>query len=78
MRFNKFEESPYRGMYVTLARWSNQPSIFKKKSLREYCVMNQEYNQVKKGLCSSMKYLTDFESEFPDIAEKYFDLKFNE
>ena len=36
MRFNRYEESPYRGVYVTLARWCNQPSFFKKKSFREF------------------------------------------
>lgn len=36
MRFNRYEESPYRGIYVTLARWCNQPSFFKKKSFREF------------------------------------------
>lgn len=36
MRFNRYEESPYRGMYITIARWCNQPSFYKKKSLREF------------------------------------------
>ncbi|HHX69637.1 MAG TPA: hypothetical protein GX708_16515 [Gallicola sp.] len=78
MRFNRYEDSPYKGMYITLARWCNQPSIFKKKSFREYCEMNQEYTQTKNGLCSSMRYLTDFENRYPDIADKYFDLKFSD
>lgn len=30
MRYKDYEKSPYRGMYITLARWCNQPSIFKK------------------------------------------------
>lgn len=76
MRFNRYEESPYRGMYINLARWCNQPSFFKKKSFREYCEMNQKY--AKKGLCSSMRYLNEFEDNFPDIADKYFDLKFED
>ena len=32
MRFNRYEESPYRGTYINLAAWCNQPSAFKKKS----------------------------------------------
>lgn len=35
-RFEKYTKSPYRGMYVNLARWCNQPSFFKKKSFREF------------------------------------------
>lgn len=34
MRFEKYKTSPYRGMYITLARWCNQPSFLKKKSFR--------------------------------------------
>lgn len=37
MRYKAFEQSPYRGMYVNLARWCNQRSMFKKLSFREFC-----------------------------------------
>lgn len=68
MRFARYTESPYRGMYVTLARWCNQPSFFKKKSLREFAAAN--------GLESACyKYVRDFESEHPEAAF-YFDMKF--
>lgn len=40
MRFERYAESPFRGMYVALARWCNQPSLFKKKSFREFCHMD--------------------------------------
>lgn len=69
-RFNRYEESPYRGMYITLARWCNQPSCFKKKSFREYCHM--------KGNNSSIRYMESFEKEFPDVAKKYFDIKYED
>jgi hypothetical protein len=69
MRFNQYENSPYRGMYINLARWCNQPSFFKKKSLREYCIIN--------GLESGCyRYMTEFEKAYPEIAAKYFDIKF--
>lgn len=74
MRFNRYEDSPYRGMYIQVCRWCNQPSFFKKKSLREYVF------EVDKGK-AAMKYLDDFETKHPDIAKKYFDMKwmdFNE
>lgn len=43
-----------------------------------------EYQKVKwfrykgrvKNECAAMKYLKQIESDFPDIAEKYFDMKF--
>lgn len=62
MRFNKYEESPYRGIYVTLARWINQPSFFKKKSFYEFCQI---------GGKSSMRYLDELERDYPVLARQY-------
>ncbi|MEO2496104.1 hypothetical protein ABHA36_18155, partial [Clostridium paraputrificum] len=42
MRYEEYKNSPYRGMYINLARWCNQPNFFKKKSFREFCEANQE------------------------------------
>lgn len=68
MRFARYAESPYRGMYVTLARWCNQPGFFKKKSLREFADAN--------GVNSACyRYVRDFEAEHPEAAF-YFDMKF--
>lgn len=68
MRFNRYEESPYRGMYVTLARWCNQPSFFKKKSLREFAIAN--------GIESACyKYVDEFERICPEIS-RYLDIKY--
>jgi hypothetical protein len=68
MRFNRYEESPYRGMYISIARWCNQPSFFKKKILREFADLNG-----KNSAC--YKYLSDFEEKFPEVAY-FYDLKF--
>lgn len=68
MRFARYIESPYRGMYITIARWCNQPSFFKKKSLREFAVLN--------GVDSAcFKYMADFESRFPPVTP-YLDMKY--
>lgn len=69
MRYEDYRKSQYIGIYISLARWCNQPNFFKKKSFREYCEAN--------GMNSStMRYLNDFEKDHPDISERYFDLKF--
>lgn len=62
MRFNKYEDSPYRGIYVTLARWINQPAFFKKKSFVEFCEFSGG---------ASLRYLELFKNDFPDVLEKY-------
>lgn len=70
MRYRRYEESPYRGMYITLARWCNQPAFFKKKSLREFAIVNGESS-------ATFKYMSDFEKKFPEAAY-FFDLKYEE
>ena len=70
MRYQRYEESPYRGMYITLARWCNQPAFFKKKSLREFVCCNGEGS-------ASYRYLSGFERAFPE-ADYFLDLKFEE
>lgn len=72
MRFNKYEESPYRGIYVTVARWINQPAFFKKKSLYDY-IHIADY---KEGDYASKRYFEQLNADYPDIVEKYFYKKY--
>lgn len=72
MRFNRYEESPYRGTYINLAAWCNQPNAFKKKSYREFV----EYQQSRhKNICSETRYLKQIENEIPELAERFYDIK---
>ena len=63
-------------MYVSLARWCNQPSIFKKMSFRQFCEANQALHKTEGTYCSAMQAMVEFEEKFPDIAAKYFDLRY--
>ena len=42
MRYDRYEESPFRKIYVDLARWINQPAFFKKVSFMEFCLKHKE------------------------------------
>lgn len=82
MRYQNKNETPwknskYRSFYVTMARWCNQPGFFKKKSFRQYCEANQALVKTEGHICSSMQALIDFEKEYPEVAKKYFDLRFD-
>ena len=69
MRFNRYIESPYQGVYKTVGAWCNQPSFFKKKSLREFGIAS--------GIDSARnRYIVDFEKEYPEFGE-YMDMKWN-
>ena len=61
MRFNRYEESPFRGIYITLARWCNQPSMFNKKSFAEFCATRSD----------SDKYLKNFVESNPQFIKDY-------
>jgi len=74
MRFKNYELSPFRGIYINLASWCNQPNFFKKKSFREWCIADAERKPLK--TCSTLQYMNEFEQKYPEIAKKYFDLKY--
>jgi len=78
MRYESYKDSPWRTLYVQIARWCNQPQFFKKKSFRQFCEANQDYHKNEETTCAAYQSMMDFESVFPDIAEKYFDLRFDE
>lgn len=71
-----WKHSKYKDLYVAIARWCNQPSIFKKMSFRQFCEANQALHKTKDSLCSSMRAMTAFEKEWPAIAKEYFDLRY--
>lgn len=73
-----WKNSKWRGLYVSLARWCNQPSIFKKMSFREFCEANQALHKTENSLCSAMRAMTMFESEHPSVAQKYFDQRYDD
>jgi len=72
-----WKDSKYKGMYVSMARWGNQPSIFKKMSFRQFCEANQALFKGS-GLCAPMRAMTLFEQENPQIACQYLVLRFDD
>ena len=82
MRYEEYQNSRFRNLYIQIARWCNQPSFFKKKSFRQYCEANEVYHRTHTsnpiGNCSCYQAMLDFEEEFPEIAEEYFNLRFDE
>ena len=70
MRFNRYEESPFRGIYITLARWCNQPGMFWNKSFEEFCLLGNASQRY----LNEFLYNTDFEQEYGH----YLKMKFSE
>lgn len=88
MRHENFELSPFKGIYINLGAWANQPSFFKKMSFRTFCMArgmsSENYKKYKtdfdkylkevgkKGSC--WRYMEDFEKDCPNISHKYYDI----
>lgn len=66
MRFNRYIESPYRGIYVAIACWCNQPSIFHRMTFREFC-----------NTRSDRQRYFELSKDIPEL-EKYYDMRFGE
>lgn len=75
MRYYKYEESPHRGIYINIAQWCNQPSLFSKLSYREMC---DKDNERKGGNSATKRYNDAFKEQHPEIANKYFNLHFKD
>ena len=58
--YKPWMESEYSGMYIAIARWGNQPSIYKKMSFRRFCEENQKLHKTEGTLCSSYKAICAF------------------
>lgn len=77
MRYEYYKKSQFRGMYTQLARWCNQPNIFKKMSFREFCEGNQRYHK-SDTKCAAFRAMNTFEVDYPEIARDFFDIKYED
>lgn len=76
MRYQDYKKSKYKGMYTQLARWCNQPSIFKKMSFQEFIDRNLDY--VKGDTCASTRALKEFLDDYPDFPEELLNMKWTD
>lgn len=74
MRYKKHKTSPFFGLYSVIASWLNNPSFYKKITLREFCFLCQK--AVKSFPCAELRYLFEFEEKYPNIAKQYFDFSY--
>ena len=70
MRYADYKQSRWASLYNTIAAWCNQPNFFTKFSFRGYC----EYGK-KLGRNGLLKFLEEFEAEYPEVAKEWFDKK---
>lgn len=71
MRFNRYIESPYQGVYKVVAAWCNQPSFFKKKSLIEFAGTGKTES------ISRLRHINNFLKDHPEF-EAFIQMKWED
>jgi hypothetical protein len=75
MKHKDYARGRYKGVYTEIARWCNQPNIFKKMSFRDFCYGNQRYSKSGRP-CAAMRAYMLLEKEMPDVIEEYCYLRY--
>lgn len=73
-----WQTSKYKDLYIALARWGNQPRIFKKMSFRQFCEANQALHSERETMCAPLRAMKEFEAAYPKAAKQYFDLRYED
>lgn len=71
MRHENYMKSPYKGMYINIAFWANQPSLFFNHSFEQICKKDDDRKGGNKK-SATWRYLEKFKNDNPNIAGKYF------
>ena len=66
MRHEDYERSPYKGIYITIGRWANQPGFYRNISLNQFIDKATAAGEKAPG-----KYREKTLGDFPEL-EKYF------
>jgi hypothetical protein len=69
MMFEKQNRNPFSKLYRTIWAWCNSAICFQKQSLRDFSIIYKN---------KSVEELAKFQKKYPEIAEKYFDIKFTD
>jgi len=70
MRYEKYLESPFAGIYKNLATYCNAGGIFNSASFSEFCANQLTKNNNKP--CSAWLYYDGFIRQYPHFKEQYF------
>lgn len=72
MRYEEYKNSPYYGMYVNIATWANQPSLFSNHTYQEFC---DKDNDRKGGNSATKRYNIFYKNDNIKTYEEYSNIK---
>ena len=72
MRYEKYHNSPFAGLYKTIATYCNFSGIFKLISFKQYCENERNKSKNKDRPCSEWRYYADFVRQYPHYEARFF------
>ena len=76
MRYEKYLESLFSGIYKNLATYCNAGGIFNVASFSEFCENQRAKSKNKDKPCSAWRYYADFIQQYPYFEAQYFNLRY--
>ena len=76
MRYEKYHESPYAGLYKSLATYCNAGGISKVVSFSEFCENQRSKGKNKNKPCSAWRYYADFLQRHPHFETRFFNVRY--
>ena len=71
-RFNRYKESPYKDIYINVARWCNQPSMFGKMTMLEFAELEHD----KYGRKSNIRAVKNLMENEPQMTDYLTNVKY--
>jgi hypothetical protein len=76
MRYEKYQDSPFSGIYKNLATYCNVGGIFKVASFTEFCENQLAKSKNKDKPCAVWRYYTEFIQKYPHFEVRFFNRLF--
>ena len=76
MRYEKYLDSPYAGLYKTIATYCNFGGLFKVSSFSDFCENQRKQSKNQDKPCSRWRYYADFIQLYPYFETRFFNTHF--
>jgi len=76
MRYEKYLDSPFSGIYKNLATYCNAGGIFKVASFSEFCENQRAKCKIKDRPCAEWRYYADFIQQYPYFETRHFNTRY--
>jgi len=72
MRYERYLDSPFAGLYKNIATYCNFAGIFMAISFSQFCENERQNSKNKDKPCSTWRYYADFIQQYPHFETRFF------